>query len=100
MSLVNEIIGTSSVCILGEIIDTYHLPKRKHKQISQTWIRKNGKRIDSIRNYTLLHRVFGQYKPQYYVFYDRCWRNIKQLSDFPKQTPKEILTIYTLLQGG
>lgn len=99
MNPVNEIIG-SSICVLGDVVDTYHLPKRKHKQISQTWIRKNVSRIDSIRNYTLLHRVIDHGKSQYFVFYDRYWHTIKQLSDFPKQTPKEILTIYLLYQGG
>lgn len=95
----NEIIG-SSVCVLGEVVDTYHLPKRKHKQISQTWVRRNVKRIDSIRNYTLLHQAIEHKKEQFYIFYDRCWHSINQLSDFPKQTPKEILTIYMLYQGG
>lgn len=95
----NEIIG-SSVSVLGEVVDTYHLPKHKRKQISQTWVRKNVKRIDSIRNYTLLHRVIDHGKSQYFVFYNSFWHAINQLSDFPKQTPKEILTIYMLYQGG
>lgn len=105
MSSVNKIEGKVSLCTLGinEIIDTYHLPKRKHKQTSQTWIRKNCNRIDSIRNYTLLHRAIDSVdsvKSEFYVFYVYGWRYIKKLSDFPDKTPSEILTLYTLLQGG
>lgn len=85
---------------LGDITDTYHLPKRKRKCGSQTWVRKNCPRIDSIRNYSMLYRQIEGSKDQFFIFYDRHWRAIKQLSDFPKQTPKEILTLYLLYQGG
>lgn len=92
----------SSACVLnlGDITDTYHLPKRKRKYGSQTWIRFNCRRIDSIRNYSMLYRQIEGSKDQFFIFYDRHWRGIRQLSDLPKQTPKEILTLYLLYQGG
>lgn len=79
--------------------DTYYLPKKGKKQSSQIWIRNGGTRIDSIRNYSLLHRVLDGLPDQFFVFYGR-WFFIKRLSDFPDKTPNEILTLYTLLQGG
>ena len=100
MNKTNQVNGVLCTLGLGDMAHIYHLPNKGKKQPSQTWIRKNCRRIDSIRNYSLMLCQIEGAADQYYVFYDCRWRAIKQLSDFPKQTPKEILTLYLLYQGG
>lgn len=100
MNKTNQINTVSCIHNLGDMTHIYHLPNKGKKQPSQTWVRKNCRRIDSIRNLTLMLCQIEGAADQYYVFYDGFWRAIKQLSDFPSKTPKEILTIYLLYQGG
>lgn len=77
---------------------TYYLPKKK-KQSSQTLVRENVSRINNIRKYTLLHIESDFHLGTRFNIYLGYWKPIHKLTDFPHKTPKEILTIYTLLQG-
>lgn len=100
MNKTNQVNGVLCTLGLGDMTHIYHLPNKGKKRPSQTWIRKNCPRIDSIRNYSLMLCQIEGTADQYYIFYGRYWRAIKQLSDFPHKTPKEILTLYLLYQGG